>query len=72
MCCGNFVDFFFSLEFVFIECNIFVFDLVLSILQSRNPCAYVTADDQAEYCQAYQDHDLLLQVSMREFSKFDK
>lgn len=34
----------------------------LCILQSGNPCAYVTADDQAEYSQAYQDHDLLLQV----------
>lgn len=35
----------------------------LSTLQSWNPCAYVTADDQAEYCQANQDHNLLLQVS---------
>lgn len=33
----------------------------LSILQSGNPCAYVTANNQAEHRQAYQYHNLLLQ-----------
>lgn len=34
----------------------------LCFLQSRNPCAYVAAHNQAEYRQAYQNHDLLLQI----------
>lgn len=44
-------------------------------LQSRNPCAYVAAHNQAEYRQAYQNHDLLLQnfIDVREdFSLFFK
>jgi hypothetical protein len=38
-------------EFVLIDEAFFgIFLGALSVLQSRNPCAYVTADDQAEYC----------------------